>query len=124
MLEKTVGRALQPEIVFQLLVDIDQRWRWPDAGLHTETQAVGLARSVIGVLPQDNDAHLIKWSEVKRAKIFLAFGVNLFSGSFLLQQKFPQDGHIVAGKFPSERFLPAVVEFYAIIHILLIARRN
>ena len=117
-------RAGQPKITFQFLVNIDQRWWRADAGLHAETKAVGLARAMIGILPQDDHAHLVERGQVERAKILPALGVNLFARCFFLQQKFPQVGHIVAGKFTGEGLFPAVVQFYAVIHILLIASRN
>ncbi len=123
MFKKTVVRAGQAEIAFQLLVNIDQRRRRPDAWLHAETQPMGLARSMIGVLPQYYHADPIERGQVERTKKFLALGINLFARRFLPYQEFPQGGHVIAVKFTGEGFLPAIVQFYAVIHDLLIASR-
>src|SRR4051812_38689481 len=54
-LEIGVGRGLDTEVVAQLGVDVDERRRELHAVLHGEAQAMGLAGTVIRILPEQYD---------------------------------------------------------------------
>ena len=54
-----------PDVGMQLLEDVDQRGRELYAGLHRETESVGLPRLVVRVLPENHHLHLVKRREVE-----------------------------------------------------------
>ena len=51
-----MARRRDAEVVAQLLVDVDERWRQGDTVTDGEAQAVCLAGAVVGVLPEDDHA--------------------------------------------------------------------
>src|SRR3546814_19959391 len=74
MLQKAVGGPGNAEVALKLLVDVDKAWRRLDARLHAEAQAMRLSRSVIGVLPKDDDLHPVQRGQVQRENIRCPWG--------------------------------------------------
>ena len=105
------------KVAFKLLENIDQAWRWADAGAHAEAKAVRLAGAVIRVLPEDDNAHLVQRGQIKRAKPFTAFGKNSLALGLFADEKAFENGHVRAGKFLGEWRAPAFIKFYSICHI-------
>ena len=87
MLQKAIGRTAYAEIAFEFLVNIRKAWRRPDARRHAEAQPMGLARAVIGVLPQNDDPHPIERGQFKRTKPCRSFWIYRFASRLLGPQK-------------------------------------
>jgi hypothetical protein len=116
MFKEAVAWPGDAKIAFKLLKNIEEAWRRTDAGTHAETQAVCLTGAVIGVLPKDDDAHLVQRRQIESAKPFAAFGKNRFALGFFADEKAFENGHVGAGKLLSEGAAPTSVQFYTVRH--------
>src|SRR3546814_190860 len=116
MLQKAVGGPGNAEVALKLLVDVDKAWRRLDARLHAEAQAMRLSRSVIGVLPKDDDLHPVQRGQVQRAKIFVALGEDVLPPRLLLDEEGFQRLHVRAVELVLQRLQPAWVQPYRVVH--------
>jgi hypothetical protein len=62
------GGRRRAQVALQFLEDVAQRGRQRHAGRHRKRQPLGLAPAVVGVLPQDDHAHLVGRREFQRAQ--------------------------------------------------------
>ena len=53
------------DVAGQLLVDVDQAGGRRHSGLDRETQTVGLARAMVGVLADDDDLHVVQFTSIQ-----------------------------------------------------------
>ncbi|MNP58571.1 hypothetical protein D3C76_1534960 [compost metagenome] len=75
------------QVALQFLVDIDQRRRRGHARLHRETQAMGLARTVVWVLAKNDYFHLVQRCRVERIEDQRPWRVDLLAGGVLAAQE-------------------------------------
>ena len=71
----TGGGDGKTEVVVYLLDDIDQRWRHTHTVGDREAQSLRLPRLVVGVLPKDDDFHLVERRAVEGGKDKTARGI-------------------------------------------------
>src|SRR5690606_30007415 len=107
MFEEAVPRAGYAEIALQLLVDVDEARRGGDAGPDAEAEAVRLAGAMIGILAEDDDAHLLERRQVERAEPFGALGEDALAGRLLRHEEAAQRRHIGAFELGTEGIEPA-----------------
>src|SRR3546814_19050240 len=87
MLQKAVGGPGNAEVALKLLVDVDKAWRRLDARLHAKAQAMRLSRSVLGVLPKDDELHTVQRGQVPRATKFVALGEDVIPPRLLRDEE-------------------------------------
>src|SRR3546814_13794843 len=116
MLQKAVGVPGNAEVALKLLVDVDKAWRRLDARLHAEAQAMRLYRSVIGVLPKDDDLHPVQRGQVQRAKTFVAPGEDVLPPRFLLAEIGFNRLPMRPVELVLKRLQPAWVRLYRFVH--------
>ena len=56
------------KVAVEFLVDIIQRRRYRYALAHRKAESLCLSEFVVGVLPDDNYTHLVKWAYIKRTE--------------------------------------------------------
>src|SRR5204863_1141090 len=122
MFEEAVPRGRDAEVALQLLVDVDQARRRSDALADREAQAVGLARPVIGILPQDDDPHLFQRSQVERPEPLAAGREDALARLLLADQPAPKRAHVIAVELAFERLQPTRVQLH-LAHAGFIVRR-
>ena len=88
-----VGRR-DAQVALQFAVDIGQRRRNRHAGWHRETQAVGLARAVVGILPQNHHLDGFEGRGVVSGEPVVGGGIDDLAGALFGQQKGAQFRHI------------------------------
>src|SRR3546814_3637290 len=71
-----------------------------------------LSRSVIWVLPKDDDLHPVQRGQVQRAKIFVALGEDVLPPRLLLDEEGFQRLHVRAVELVLQRLQPAWVQPY------------
>ena len=78
--QAAVGGALEGDlgVLLELLVHVEEGRGRGDAALDAEGEAVGLARAVVGVLPNDDDGHGIEGAEVEGREDFVDWGKDWF----------------------------------------------
>ncbi len=116
MFEIAVLCPRDAEVGVEFLVDVDQAGRGPHAGLHRKAQAVRLSRAVIGILPQDDDAHGIGGRQVERAEPLVTAREDALACLPLRGQEGLQRLHIVAVEFGLEGRQPSGVQLDALAH--------
>src|SRR5690606_35957927 len=117
MFEEAMPRRLDAEVAFQLLVDVDEAGRRPDAGLDREAQAMRLAGAVIGVLAEDDDAHRVQRGQVQRPEIFAALREDALALGLFGHEEAFQSLHIGLAELACERLQPAFVKPDALVHV-------
>src|SRR3546814_17040604 len=75
-----------------------------------------LSRSVIWVLPKDDDLHPVQRGQVQRAKIFVALGEDVLPPRLLLDEEGFQRLHVRAVELVLQRPQPACVQPYRVVH--------
>ena len=90
-----VGSGEAGDVVGQLLVDVDQTRRWSHPGLHRETEAVGLAWPVVGVLAQDDHLDVLYWSHPGPGPDLATTGVDHSPGLSLSSHELTQSSEPV-----------------------------
>src|SRR3546814_8315975 len=75
-----------------------------------------LSRSVIWVLPKDDDLHPVQRGQVQRAKIFVALGEDVLPPRLLLDEEGFQRLHVRAVELVLQRLQPAWVQPYRVVH--------
>ena len=101
--------GLDSEVGVNFLEDINQRRRRGYVRAYGEAQAVGLAGAVVGVLAEDNHAHLIQRCTVQGVEAMVAGGEQGFSGLFLRRQEVSQLLHVGLAEFVTKVLSPAPV---------------
>ena len=107
------GRA---RLGLHLLEDVLKRRREGDAVVHAETKSVGLPGTMIGVLPEYDDAHLVEGRRVEGIEDE-APGRIASAGSVLLSHELRQLGEVRLTELRSQLLLPG--RFYLYIHFFL-----
>lgn len=103
------------QVALQFFVDVHQRRRRRHPWLHRETQAVGLAGAVIGILAENHHFHLLQRRGVQRIEDHRPRRVDLFAGSVFLAQEFAQLVHVGLVELGAQSSLPTGFEFDAIV---------
>ena len=105
----------QPQVALNLLEDVLQRRREGDAVVHREAEAMGLSRSMIGILSQDDHFHPVERTQVERVENKFAGGIDR-CGLVFLPHKVGQADEVVLVEFRHQVLFPAV--FYLYIHVM------
>src|SRR5690625_4127164 len=92
-----------PEIPLQLFKNIPQRRRRGHARLDRKAQPVGLAWTVVRVLPQHHYFYLLQRRGVKSIKYLFGGGVNYLSRLLLGQQEGLEFLHVRLGRSEERR---------------------
>ena len=77
--QAAVAGDVETNIVMQFFENVHQRRRRGHAGLHGESQPVGLAFFMVRILPDNHDAHILISSVAQRIEDSRSRGIN---GSF------------------------------------------
>ena len=109
-----MGRYLDSQIPMDFLVDIDQRRRGFDPTLHGKTQAMGLVRAVVRILPQDHHLHLVEGGQVEGVEDIRARREHGFSGPLFARQESPQPGHVILFELSGQMLLPAGLQLHVL----------
>ena len=96
---------LQPQIVVQFLINIDERRRDRHIFVHGKAQAVGLSVPVIGILAENNDFYVFKGRQIERVENSRARRKDQ-AGFILAENGFVKLPVIRLGKFPFKSFVP------------------
>ena len=88
------------------LEDVDQRRRRGHVRAHGEAQAVGLAGTVVGVLAENNHAHLIQRCAVQGVEAMLAGGEQGLSRLLFRREEFSQLLHVGLTEFVTKVLRP------------------
>ena len=109
-------RPRYAEIAFQFLVDVHQRRRRADARLNAEAQAMGLPLAMVGVLPEDHDAHVIERGQIQRAEPLARSGKDAAACGAFSNEECAKRLHSGARKVARKMCLPAFVQLDGIRH--------
>ncbi len=88
-----------------LLEDVLKRWREGDAVVHAEAESVGLSGSVIRVLAEDDDAHLVEGCRVEGVEDEVS-GRIAGAGGVLLPHELRQLGEVRLAELGGQLLLP------------------
>ena len=99
-------------IASQLFVDISQGRRYWYIRPNGEAEAVRLTGAVIGVLPEYNNLHGIKWRCIKCGEDFIYSRIDRLTERLLFTQKFMQLEHSLGIEVGLQPFPPGSLEFY------------
>ena len=98
------------------LEDVLQRRRHLDTGPDGETQAVGLAVAMVGILAENDDLYLLQRGMGKGVEHLAAGGKELFSRLFFRQQKSAQSRHVGLLKLRRQLRQPAALQLHCPAH--------
>ncbi|MCY1536697.1 hypothetical protein D9M68_721620 [compost metagenome] len=112
-----MGRNVDVQVALEFLVDVLQRRRRRHARLHREAQAVGLARTVVGILADDDHFHLLQRRGVQRIEDQRSRREDHLAGGLLLTQEIAQGLHVGLLELVPQGFFPALFELDPVVAI-------
>jgi hypothetical protein len=120
MLQESMRWPSDSKVALQFLVDVDEARRRANPVGDRETQAVGLTGTMVGILADDHDPHVIKRRQVERPEPVGAGWKDSLPRIALRQQELLQLGHVRLVEFRLKRGEPAGVKLY-LAHTVVIA---
>ncbi len=111
MFEEAVAAGEDTEVALHLLENVDEARRRPDPRHDREAQAMRLAFAMIGVLPEDDDAHLVERSQVERPEPVGSAREDCPPLLPLPDKESLQLAHVRLLEFRAQRAQPAGVKF-------------
>ncbi|MOA30874.1 hypothetical protein D3C78_1519950 [compost metagenome] len=103
------------QVALEFFIDIEQRrWRG-DAWLHRKAQAMGLARAVIRVLPENHHLDLVQRRRIQRVENQRPWRENFLARGMFLAQEFAQFGHVRLVELGAQGLFPTGFKFDAVV---------
>lgn len=99
-------RAFKTQITFQFFKNIHEAGRNIDPRPYRERKAMRLTRAMIGILSQNHDLYVFKWSVVQSREKFAALGENGPLLGFFSAQELPQVLHVAFAELGQQAFFP------------------
>jgi len=114
MLQVTMAWNLQIQVALEFLEYVLQRRRRRNSRLNGEAQAMRLPGTVIRILPEYHDPHLLQWRRVQRVEDQRTRRIDDLPRRFFTAQKIAELPHVGLFEFIAQGAFPAVFEFDAI----------
>ena len=107
--EITAFGRLKADVVLQLLENIDQRRRLGNPVLHREAEPMRLPRAVVGVLSENDGAHVVVIGIAQGVEDVVHMRIDAARGILLLQE-YAEPLIVVARKLAGQQLVPAVAD--------------